>query len=94
MSTSNKFIDEQRELLNKCVIRFKFVKADGTDAEAVGTTNLKFIPADKHPKNPGAVKQNQIAYFDLEKNDWRSMQLDAPFIVLNMWKSLPKKYQK
>jgi len=95
MSTTvtNVFVNEQRELLNKCVVKFKFEKTDGTIKEAVGTTNLKFIPDSKHPHNPAATSNSVIPYYDLEVGDWRSMQINTQFIPVKSWKSVPKEYK-
>ena len=63
--------------------KFKFQKIDGTLREAVGTTNLKFIPAEKHPKNVNApLPNNTIPYFDLVENKWKSMNINSQFIHL------------
>ena len=93
---TNQFIDEQKELLNKCVVRFKFKKADGSIREAVGTTNSKFIPVALHPKTTSTVapaNDKTIPYFDLEAGKWKSMQIDASFMHLQSWKSVPAKYK-
>ena len=91
---TNQFFAEQKELFNKCVVRFKFKKTDGTIREAVGTTNNKFIPASQHPKNPAAPASDKtIPYYDLEAGKWKSMQIDASFMHLQSWKSVPAKYK-
>ncbi len=96
MSTTvtNKFVDTQRELLDKCVVRFQFQKKDGSIREAVGTTNLKFIPDAKHPKNAKPIVDSTIPYYDLEEGKWKSMQINAQFMHLNSWKSVPVKYKQ
>lgn len=93
VTITNQFVDTQRELLSKCVVKFQFQKVDSTIREAVGTTNLKFIPEDKHPKNPLAVSGNTIPYYDLESGEWKSMQINAQFMHLKNWKSVPIAYQ-
>jgi len=57
---------------------FTFVKVStGEIREAVGTRNLKNIPAEKHPKkkseNP-TLNINAIPYFDANKEAWRSFK--------------------
>lgn len=95
MSTvTNQFVDIQREQLNKCVVKFQFQKTDGSIREAVGTTNLKFIPSDKHPKNATNTNDSTIPYYDLESGKWKSMQINAQYISLKVWKSVPAKYQQ
>lgn len=93
MSVTNQFVEEQKALLNKCVVKFKFQKTDGTIREAIGTTNLKFIPEAKHPKNPAATSDSQIPYYDLESGSWKSMQINAQFIHMKSWKSVPAQYK-
>lgn len=93
VTVTNQFVTEQKELLNKCVVRFKFQKADGSIKETVGTTNLKFIPDAKHPKNPAATSDSTIPYYDLEVGDWRSMQINSQFIHIKSWKSVPAQYK-
>ena len=96
MSTvvTNQFVELQREFLEKCVVKFQFQKVDGSIRESIGTTNLKFIPLDKHPKNPSKVSDNTIVYYDLESGGWKSMQINAQFMILKTWKSVPEKYSQ
>lgn len=63
-----------REALKKGIVRFTYYKKDGTLREAIGTRNLTLaenktgvaIPAPK----TGIVNEN--AYYDLDKQAWRS----------------------
>ena len=65
-------------LLNKGIVRFTYRKVDGTIREAVGTRNLDiardalaiYIP------NPTSGRNNPTAYYDLEKEDWRSFKAE------------------
>ena len=65
-------------LLNKGIVRFTYRKVDGTIREAVGTRNLDiardalsiYIP------NPKTGRTNPTAYYDLEKEDWRSFKAE------------------
>ena len=58
---------------------FWYRKKDGTYRDAIGTLNHDLIPADKQPK--GIVNRHDVlssvAYFDLEKNEWRSFGCDS-----------------
>ena len=91
---TNLFVDEQREIFNKCVVKCRFQKIDGSIREAIGTTNLKFIPIEHHPKNPANIQQNQISYFDLESYSWKSMTINTQFIIMKIWKSVPNMYKQ
>lgn len=91
-NVTNQFVDLQKEFLNKCVVKFQFQKADGSIREAVGTTNLKFIPDNMHPKNTAATNDKTIPYYDLEAGSWKSMQINAQYMQLKTWKSVPQKY--
>lgn len=91
-TVTNQFVQQQKELLESCVVKFKFQKTDGSIREAIGTTNLKFIPVAQHPKNPAAVSDNTIPYYDLETGKWKSMQINAQFMHIKNWKSVPKAY--
>lgn len=93
-TVTNQFVQQQKDLLNNCVVKFQFQKTDGSIRTAVGTTNLKFIPEAKHPKNPAATSDNTIPFYDLESGSWKSMQINAQFMHLKNWKSVPKDYKK
>jgi hypothetical protein len=66
--------------LEKGEVKFSYVKVDGTLREARGTTKMEMIPDDLcdpskvdsilHPKDH---EVKCVAYFDLDKNDWRSI---------------------
>ena len=66
-------INEFKETLRNNVVKFTFIKVDGTEREATGTTRTNDLiyynamPDGKWKSNPGV-----IAYFDLEKESWRS----------------------
>lgn len=61
-------------LLNKGIVRFTYRKIDGTIRKAIGTRNLAearlhfglIVPTPKTGRN------NPTAYYDIEKEDWRS----------------------
>lgn len=65
-------------LLKKGIVRFTYRKVDGTIREALGTRNLDIardalnicIP------NPKSGYVNPTAYYDLEKEDWRSFKAE------------------
>ena len=62
-----------RERLSDGIISFAFKKLNGHLRTAVGTTNLSSIPVQSHPKGGRPKPETQIAYWDLEKGQWRSL---------------------
>ena len=90
--------NEIRQMLNKGLVSFRYVKKNGDTRNAVGTLNMKLIPIDKHPKSPlqpeasptggGLVgAPGLVHYFDFTVQDWRSLYCDevieAKPLVLN-----------
>lgn len=67
-----------RNELRTGVFRFSYFKKEGGIREARGTLNMAHIPEDKRPKsNDQRPKANgSFAYFDLDRNAWRSFCLD------------------
>ena len=65
-------------LLNKGIVRFTYRKVDGTIREAVGTRNLDMARTalDIYIPNPVSGRNNPTAYYDLEKEDWRSFKAE------------------
>jgi len=61
-------------------VSFSYVKLNGQIRDAEGTTNLALIPSEKHPLSsaPDVRPENYatVAYFDLDKNEWRSFRTD------------------
>ena len=47
----------------------------------IATTNLEYVPRDKHPKGPRKDYKNQIRVFDLQKNAWRSFDIRTLLVV-------------
>ena len=66
-----------KQRLKEGICTFTFVKQDGSVRGAKGTLHPLLIPDDKKPKRDmsnGAALPNfkSIAYFDLDKQDWRA----------------------
>lgn len=69
-----------RNLLAKNIVRFTFVKLDGTIRHAVGTRNLDLARAYLHAKPETrdfeiptpTGEEKPYSYYDLEKKGWRS----------------------
>lgn len=65
-------LDEEKE------VYFCFWKKDGAGEvlrKARGTRNTDFIPMNMRPKHPTDDVGKQINYYDLDKNEWRSMSV-------------------
>lgn len=92
-NTKNAYVDDLRKVLAACVAHLKFTKKDGTTKEVIATTNNKFIPEKDHPKTGASGADTTVKYYDVEAKGWRSLREDTDFIVLQSWKSLPKKYR-
>ncbi|MFW6281289.1 MAG: SH3 beta-barrel fold-containing protein [bacterium] len=75
-------ISELREKLQKEEVKFTFTKKSGELREALGTLNYNKIPEDKKPSEDSNDKRTNLIYFDLDKNDWRSLPKDASTVEI------------
>ena len=77
-------VEDLRELLHErpTPVHFSYQKADGVLREALGTLNQDLIPADKKPKDSSINYGNNLKYYDLEKNAWRSLVTDCSVLKL------------
>lgn len=86
--------NEIRQMLNKGLVSFRYVKKNGDTRNAVGTLNMKLIPSRLHPKGIVNVQSSMVngapglvRYFDFTVQDWRSLYCDevieAKPLVLN-----------
>ena len=64
--------DDLREKLRQGAQKFYFRKVDGDLRIALGTLDLSRVPAGQLPKG-GKISDKQVAYYDLEKGQWRSV---------------------
>ena len=73
-----------RQYLKRGVIRFTYLKHDGTWREARGTLNPDIIPPSKAPTgvqqaliDAGLAQPNykSVAYYDLDKEGWRAFDV-------------------
>ena len=65
--------EDLKSLLNEGTVQFAFKKLNGDLRTAVGTTCLSSIPVDSHPSGDREPAKGVVTYFDLEKNNWRSV---------------------
>ena len=79
-------INAIRQCLQRGLLRFTFIKKDGSIREACGTLCNKLIPEAQRPKGVRAKRIEQgleqpnytsIAYYDLDKEEWRSFAVDS-----------------
>ena len=68
-----KEIDEFKKALHKDSVKFKYRKKNGEEREAFGTLNIDIMGEENAPSGNGKeYPENQIRYFDLVSNGWRS----------------------
>jgi hypothetical protein len=78
MNMQNNITPALLSLLNKGIVKFTYRKVDGSIRNAIGTRNLDaarmafgiYIPTPKTGRN------NPTAYYDIEKEDWRSFKAE------------------
>lgn len=64
--------DELRKRLHYGETHFWFRKDNGEEREAYGTLNFDDIPEDKLPKGTGKTNPFVVAFYDTQKEAWRS----------------------
>jgi len=69
--------DDMKQALANCVCTVVFEKVNGEERTMHCTTNVDFIPKDKHPKSSVNGREDVIAAFDTSKQDWRSFRVDS-----------------
>lgn len=72
-----------RQRLRSGAVQFAFKKLDGTLRTAVGTTNITTIPSEHHPKGVRESSPRQVTFFDLEKQQWRSVSVNQEIFLSN-----------
>jgi len=75
-------VPELRALLHKKILNFEFIKLNGEIRPAKGTTMMKYVPTDQHPKGIRPSSPKVATFYDLEKFDWRSVSQRSKEIVL------------
>ena len=75
-------VPELRKLLRKNIINFEFIKLDGNVRPARGTTMMKYIPKEDHPKGIRPSSDSVATFYDLDKDAWRSVSKKSKEIVL------------
>jgi hypothetical protein len=75
-------VPELRKLLRTKILNFEFIKLDGEVRKAKGTTMLRYIPVEDHPKGIRPSSPKVATFFDLDKDAWRSVSQRSKEIVL------------
>lgn len=75
-------VPELRKLLHNKIVNFEFIKLNGEVRPARGTTMMKYVPQRQHPKGIRPSSPKVATFYDLKKNDWRSVSQRSKEIVL------------
>lgn len=75
-------VPELRNLLRQKILNFEFIKLNGEIRPAKGTTMMKYVPQSQHPKGIRPSSPKVATFYDLEKQDWRSVSQRSKEIVL------------
>lgn len=73
-------MQDLKELLNNAIVTFTFKKTNGEDRVAVGTRCLAIATGmtdDDKPKGVKSETPGVVAFWDCEKQAWRSCREDA-----------------
>ena len=75
-----------RDMLRAGIVKFSYLKSSAIlnePRQARGTLHPELIPEDKKPKGSPDYKPNwgTIAYYDLDRQDWRSFRLNLLYNV-------------
>jgi hypothetical protein len=73
--------NELRTKLTEGMTQFAFRKRDGSLRLALGTTNLDLVPIQWHPKGTGKTSDASVRYFDIQRQQWRSVSSREPIYL-------------
>lgn len=77
MVDKNAIITDIISKLENNIVKFKYLKKDGTERIASGTLMREILEEyNAVPKNIRAENPNVISYFDTDINSWRSFKID------------------
>ncbi|MCK9446539.1 SH3 beta-barrel fold-containing protein [bacterium] len=74
-------IEELRKLLKFGKISFEYTKNNGDLRKAIGTLQPELIPESMKPKD-SSTQISTLRYFDLDKNEWRSISKNIKEITI------------
>jgi len=75
-------VPELRQILHNKIVNFEFVKLDGNVRPAKGTTVMKHVPSGDQPKGIRPSSDKVAAFWDMDKDAWRSVSNRSKEIVL------------
>ena len=75
-------VPELRDILHRKIVDFEFIKLDGNVRPAQGTTVMKYIPGQDQPTGLNPSSDKVAAFWDLNKDAWRSVSNRSKEIVL------------
>ena len=71
-------VEALKDAMRKGVVKFQYVKKDGTIRTATGTLNLDIINENYSFKDSGGPdKYGYTPYWDIEKDGWRCFNNDS-----------------
>ena len=72
-TNNQEMVKALKEELRKRSVKFKYTKKDGSERDALGTLNVDVMGEENAPSGTGKqVPENQIRYYDLNSEGWRS----------------------
>lgn len=74
--------EDLRTRLRNGIVKFAFIKLDGTLREVNGTLNMDNIPAKSHPNGNGSPSPAALRFFDYNAGGWRSLRIGTHLFVL------------
>lgn len=72
---------ELKRELARGIVQFAFKKLGGELRTATATTNLGIVPSDQHPKSGKPASERVVAFFDLEKREWRAVSVNSEIFI-------------
>ena len=76
-------VPELRDVLHNKILNFEFIKLDGDVRPAKGTTMMKYVPQEEQPTGDHPSSDKVAAFYDLDKDAWRSVSNRSKEIVLD-----------
>lgn len=71
-----------RTHLQNRVVKFMFVKRDGSLREAIGTLNLGLIPTQGHPTSGRPSPESVVNFWDVMKGAWRCLSVNSQVFLV------------
>ena len=73
-------IEQLKYRLHSGVVKFSFVKKDGSVRNAMGTTNLTLISESDRPKSSTNTGP-RVNFYDIQIGEWRSVSEDSEVTI-------------